>query len=59
MEKKILIPVEESVRSLRAVRYAVHAASFISELRFVLFHVQPMISLYLQDEAKKDLKVKG
>ena len=59
MEKKILIPVEESVRSLRAVRYAVHAASFISELHFVLFHVQPMISLYLQDEAKKDLKVRA
>jgi nucleotide-binding universal stress UspA family protein len=59
MEKKILIPVEESRRSLRAVRYAVHAASFIPDLHFVLFHVQPMISLYLQDEAKKDLKVRA
>lgn len=59
MEKKILIPVEDGRRSLRAVRYAVHSASFIKELHFVLFNVQPMISLYLEDEAKKDLKVRA
>lgn len=59
MEKKILIPVENCRRSLRAVRYAVHSASFIKELHFVLFNVQPMISLYLEDEAQKDLKVRA
>ena len=59
MEKMILIPVENSRRSLRVVRYAVHSASFIKELHFVLFNVQPMISLYLEDEAQKDLKVRA
>lgn len=59
MEKKILIPVNDSRESLRAVRYGVHASSFIRELHYVLFYVQPMISLYLQDEAKKDLKVRA
>ena len=58
MEKQILIPVADCRRSLRAVRYAAHTASFIDNLHFVLFHVQPMISLYLQDEAKKDLHVR-
>lgn len=59
MEKQILIPVADCRRSLRAVRYAAHIASFIDEVHFVLFHVQPMISLYLQDEAKKDLHVRA
>nr|WP_320015743.1 universal stress protein [uncultured Desulfobacter sp.] len=59
MEKMILIPVEDCRRSLRAVRYAVHSASFIKELHFVLFNVQPMISLYLEDEAQKDIKVRA
>ena len=59
MEKQILVPVADCRRSLRAVRYAVHAASFVNKLHFVLFHVQPMISLYLQDEAKKDLHVRA
>lgn len=59
MEKQILIPVADCRRSLRAVRYAAHAASFINKLHFVLFHVQPMISMYLQDEAKKDLHVRA
>ncbi len=58
MEKQILVPVADCRRSLRAVRYAAHAASFVNKLHFVLFHVQPMISLYLQDEAKKDLHVR-
>ena len=59
MERKVLIPVNDSRESLRAVRYAAHASSFINALHFVLFHVQPMVSLYLEDEAKKDLKVRA
>jgi len=44
---------------LRAVKYAAHASQFINELRFVLFSVQPMISLYLQEEAVKNLHVRA
>lgn len=58
MEKQILVPVSGSRRSLRAVRYAAHASTFINDLHFVLFHVQPMISLYLQEEAVRDLHVR-
>ncbi|MCG8616442.1 MAG: universal stress protein [Desulfobacterales bacterium] len=59
MEKQILVPVSDSRRSLRAVRYAAHATRFINDLHFVIFNVQPMISLYLQEEAVKDLHVRA
>lgn len=59
MEKKILIPVDDSRPSLRAVRYGIHAAAFINDLHFVLFHVQPAVSLYLKEEAVRDLHVRA
>ncbi|MDD9304418.1 MAG: universal stress protein [Desulfobacter sp.] len=59
MEKKVLIPVADCRRTLHALKYGVHATSFVNNLYFVLFHVQPMISLYLEDEAKKDLHVRA
>jgi nucleotide-binding universal stress UspA family protein len=54
MDKKILLAVDESLQSLNAVKYAVTISSAVKELHYVLFHVQPMISQYLIDEAQKN-----
>jgi nucleotide-binding universal stress UspA family protein len=59
MEKKILIPVDKSWSSLQAVRYVVQVSSFITDLHCVLFHVQPPVSLYLTEEAAKDMHVRA
>ena len=53
MQKKILLAVDNTRPSRRALDYAVQLSSAIDELHYVLFHVQPMISLFLQDEARK------
>ena len=58
MQKKILVPVDDSRHSKHAVQYAVQVSEFVPDLHYVLFHVQPMISLFLMDEAKKNLKTK-
>lgn len=53
MERKILIAVDGSKYSENAVRYAAEIAETQKEMTFTLFHVQPTISQYLLDEAKK------
>ena len=53
MQKKILIAVDNTRPSRRALDYAVHLSYVIDELHYVMFHIQPMISLFLQDEARK------
>ncbi len=58
MQKKILVSVDDSQHSKSALQYAAQASAFIPDLHYVLFHVQPMISLFLQDEAKKTMKTK-
>ena len=58
MQKKILISVDSSRYSKSAVQYAAKVASVVPQLHCVLFNVQPMISLFLQDEARKNLKTK-
>jgi nucleotide-binding universal stress UspA family protein len=59
MEKKILLAVDDSQHSKNAIHYAVHLSSFVKNLHYVLFHVQPAISLFLKDEAKKSLTAKS
>ena len=58
MRKKVLVSVDNSRHSKNAVQYAVNASAFVPDLHYVLFHVQPMISLFLRDEAQKDIKTK-
>ena len=58
MQKKILVSVDDSRHSKNALQYAVGASAYIPKLHYVLFHVQPMISLFLQDEAKKNMKTR-
>ena len=59
MEKKILLAVDDSRHSKNAIHYAVRVSSFVKNLHYVLFHVQPAISLFLKDEAKKSLTAKS
>ena len=58
MKKKILLSVDDSQHSKNALQYAAQVSAFVPQLHYVLFHVQPMISLFLQDEAKKNMKTK-
>jgi nucleotide-binding universal stress UspA family protein len=53
MEKKILIAVDDSRHSKNAVRYAAGIHEVLKDMEFTLMHVQPTISQYLLDEAKK------
>lgn len=58
MQKKILIAVDNSRHSKYAIHYATHVSSFVKNMHSVLFHVQPMISTFLQQEARLDPKAK-
>ena len=53
MQKKILLAVDNTRPSRRALDYVRQLSSAISDLHYVLFHIQPMISLFLQEEARK------
>ena len=54
--KKIMIAVDDSVHSKNAVYYASRISVWVKNMNYVLFHVQPMLSQYLEDEARKDFK---
>jgi nucleotide-binding universal stress UspA family protein len=54
MEKKILLAIDDSIHSRNAVHYAVKISSAVKNLTYTLLHVQPPISDFLLDEAKKD-----
>ena len=56
--KKILVSVDDSQHSTNALKYAAKVSEFVPNLNYVLFHVQPMISLFIQDEAKINMKAK-
>jgi len=53
MQKKVLLAVDNTRPSRRALDYVRQLSSAISDLHYVLFHIQPMISLFLQEEARK------
>jgi nucleotide-binding universal stress UspA family protein len=59
MDKKILLAVDESLQSKDAVKYAITRSSTVKDLHYVLFHVQPMISHYLLDEAQQSLQARA
>jgi nucleotide-binding universal stress UspA family protein len=59
MEKKIMLALDDSIHSKNVVKYAVGISSAVKNLKYVLFHVQPMISQFLQDEARKSMKSKA
>ncbi len=59
MDKKILLAVDGSVHSTRAVTYAVRISSVMQGLTYTLFCVQPTVSQFLLDEAETDLKTRA
>ncbi|MFP4349319.1 MAG: universal stress protein [Thermodesulfobacteriota bacterium] len=59
IEKKILLAVDDSINSKNAVRYCINMSSFIKELTYTLFHIQPAISGFLLDEAKTNMKAQS
>ncbi len=59
MEKQILLALDDSLYSKHAVEYAARMAGKIVDLKLTLFSVQPAISLFLTDEAKKDVRAQA
>lgn len=59
MQKKIAIAVDKSLNSAQAVRYAARMAAGISDVHFVLLHIQPAISQYLLEEAHLSHKARN
>lgn len=53
MNKKILLAVDNTRPSRSAMQYAVEMSSVVTDLHYVLFHAQPPVSFFLQEEAKK------
>ena len=59
MERKFLIAVDDSLQSRYAVQYAGLFCAGDSNGRLDLIHIQPMISNFLEDEAKKSIKARN
>ena len=53
MQKKILVAIDDSSHSRQAVDYAARMKTLIPGLGFTLVHIQPPVSQFLLDEAKR------
>lgn len=56
MEKKILVAVDDSIRSTHAIQHAVKMSSLVRDLTYTLFHMHPAIPPSLSDGAGTDSK---
>ena len=54
MGKRLLIAVDDTDSSQRAVRYVGHMAGMIIDLQSVLLHVEPVVSQFVKDAARND-----
>ncbi len=52
--KKILLPVDGSIHSTHALQYAVMMSPGLQDMTYTLFHIQPILSDFIMEEAKKD-----
>jgi nucleotide-binding universal stress UspA family protein len=59
MQKKILVAIDDSTASRQAVDYAGRMRPLIPGLGFTLFHVQPPISQFLEEEAKRSARAQA
>jgi nucleotide-binding universal stress UspA family protein len=59
VEKKVLIAVDGSVYSRKAIEYTVKIASIIKDLKYVLINIQPKISEFLIEDARADSKARS
>jgi len=56
LEKRVLVAVDDSIHSKKAIEYAVNMRSVVTDLSYTLFNVQPTISEYLVHDAHTDAK---
>jgi nucleotide-binding universal stress UspA family protein len=56
LKKRILVAVDDSTYSRKAIEYAVQMKEIISDLSFIIFNVQPTISDYLLHDSKRDAR---
>jgi nucleotide-binding universal stress UspA family protein len=56
--KKILLPVDDSVHSRHAVQYMLNMSSIMQDAIYILLYIQPIISDYLKEAARKDPQAK-
>jgi nucleotide-binding universal stress UspA family protein len=54
--KKFLLPLDDSIHSMHALQYMAMMAPALKDFIYMLFYVQPTISDYLMEEAKKEPK---
>ena len=57
--KKILLAVDDSQHSRQAVSYAVNMCAMVNDLHYVLLHVQPAISQFLLEDARKNVRAQA
>ena len=56
MEKKILIAVDGSIYSRKAIEYCIDVCSLIKDMHFVLLNIQPKIPDFLLKESQMNEK---
>jgi nucleotide-binding universal stress UspA family protein len=54
LKKNLLVAVDDSVHSRNALRYLARISEWVHDLGFTLFSVQPAVSQFLQEEARRD-----
>ena len=59
MEKRILIAVDGSIYSRKAIEYTVRMESVIKGLNYILLNIQPKISEFLIEDARRDGKARS
>ena len=59
MEKMILIAVDDSFHSRKAMEYAAGMGSIVKNLKYTIINVQPKISEFLLEDAKMDPKARA
>ncbi|MFC1884826.1 universal stress protein [Thermodesulfobacteriota bacterium] len=55
MEKKILIAVDESINSRKSIEYVAKMDPLFGDISYTLINIQPMISDFIIDDAKRDV----
>jgi len=58
MKRNILVAVDDSFHSKCCIRYLANLVSIVPGLHFTLVHVQPGVSQFLVDEAKRSMSAK-
>jgi nucleotide-binding universal stress UspA family protein len=59
VEKRILIAVDGSIHSRKAIEYTVTMESVIKDVNYILLNVQPQISDFLIEDARSDGKARS